>query len=166
MHGGVHAGGSYRVPHIEIACLRVYTNTVPAGHMRAPGAPQTLFAVESHMDMIAHELGLDPIEFRLRNVLAEGDASPLGERWRHIRGKETLLAAAQAAGWGTEKAPYVGRGIGATLDQISGGRQRAPEGRVDCNPNGVRKLLEPGPSGGHAQFPCASLDALEKQGLS
>jgi CO/xanthine dehydrogenase Mo-binding subunit len=112
VHGGVHAGGPYRVPHIEIACLRVYTNTVPAGHMRAPGAPQTIFAVESHMDMIAHELGLDPLEFRLRNVLAEGDASPLGEHWQHIRGKETLLAAAQAAGWNTEKAPYVGRGIG------------------------------------------------------
>jgi CO/xanthine dehydrogenase Mo-binding subunit len=112
VHGGVHAGGPYRVPHIEIACLRVYTNTVPAGHMRAPGAPQTVFAVESHMDMIAHELGLDPLEFRLRNVLAEGDPSPLGEHWQHIRGKETLLAAARAAGWDAEKAPYVGRGVG------------------------------------------------------
>jgi CO/xanthine dehydrogenase Mo-binding subunit len=90
----------------------VYTNTVPAGHMRAPGAPQTVFAVESHMDMIARELGLDPLEFRLRNVLTEGDPSPLGEHWQHIRCKETLLAAAQAAGWGTEKLPYVGRGIG------------------------------------------------------
>jgi CO/xanthine dehydrogenase Mo-binding subunit len=112
VHGGVHAGGPYRIPHIEIECLRVYTNTVPAGHMRAPGAPQTVFAVESHMDMIAHELGLDPLEFRLRNALVEGDASPLGERWRHIRCKETLLAAAQAAGWDTERPPYVGRGIG------------------------------------------------------
>ncbi|HXG20849.1 MAG TPA: xanthine dehydrogenase family protein molybdopterin-binding subunit [Methylomirabilota bacterium] len=112
VHGGVHAGGPYRIPHIEIECLRVYTNTVPAGHMRAPGAPQTIFAVESHMDMMAHELGLDPLEFRLRNALVEGDASPLGERWRHIRCKETLLAAAQAAGWETKKPPYVGRGIG------------------------------------------------------
>ena len=112
VHGGVHAGGPYRVPHIEIECLRVYTNTVPAGHMRAPGAPQTVFAVESHMDMIAHELGLDPLEFRLRNVLTEGDPAPLGEHWQHIRCKETLEAAAQAAGWNTEKPPYVGRGIG------------------------------------------------------
>jgi len=90
----------------------VYTNTVPAGHMRAPGAPQTVFAVESHMDMIAHELGLDPLEFRLRNALAEGDPSPLGEHWQHIRCKETLSAAAQAAEWDTEKPPHVGRGIG------------------------------------------------------
>jgi CO/xanthine dehydrogenase Mo-binding subunit len=80
--------------------------------MRAPGAPQTVFAVESHMDMMAHELGLDPVEFRLRNALAEGDASPLGEHWQHIRCKDTLLAAAQAARWGSEKPPYVGRGVG------------------------------------------------------
>src|SRR5215813_7020548 len=112
VHGGVHAGGPYRVPHIEIECLRVYTNTVPAGHMRAPGAPQTIFAVESHMDMITYDLGLDPLEFRLRNALTESDPSPLGERWRDIRCKETLLAAAQAAGWGTEKPQHVGRGIG------------------------------------------------------
>jgi CO/xanthine dehydrogenase Mo-binding subunit len=112
VHGGVHAGGPYRVPHIEIECLRVYTNTVPAGHMRAPGAPQTVFAVETHMDMIAHELGLDPLEFRLRNVLTEGDQAPLGEHWHHVRGKETLEAAAQAAEWNTQKPPHVGRGIG------------------------------------------------------
>jgi len=112
VHGGVHAGGPYRVPHLEIESLRVYTNTVPAGHMRAPGAPQTVFAVESHMDMMAHELGLDPVEFRRRNALAEGDPAPLGERWQHIRCQETLLAAVQAAGWGTAKPPHVGRGIG------------------------------------------------------
>jgi CO/xanthine dehydrogenase Mo-binding subunit len=64
------------------------------------------------MDMIAYELGLDSLEFRLRNVLTEGDPAPLGERWQHIRGKETLLAAAQAAGWGTEKPLHRGRGIG------------------------------------------------------
>lgn len=112
VHGGVHAGGPYRIPHIEITCLRVYTNTVPAGHMRAPGAPQTVFAVESHIDMIAHELGLDPLEFRLRNVLTEGDAAPLGEHWRHVHCKETLEAAARAAGWDTAKPARVGRGIG------------------------------------------------------
>jgi xanthine dehydrogenase molybdenum-binding subunit len=112
VHGGVHAGGPYRLPHLEIESLRVYTNTVPAGHMRAPGAPQTVFAVESHMDIMAHELCLDPVEFRRRNALAEGDPAPLGERWQHIRCQETLLAAAQAAGWGTAKPPHVGRGIG------------------------------------------------------
>ncbi len=112
VHGSVHAGGPYRVPNMEIEGLRVYTNTVPAGHMRAPGAPQVVFALESHMDMIAQALGLDPLEFRLRNALEEGDLSPLGEHWHDLRCKETLRAAAQAAGWGTKKVQNVGRGLG------------------------------------------------------
>ena len=112
VHGGVHAGGPYRIPHVDIEVVRTYTNTVPAGHMRAPGAPQVVFAVESHMDSIAHELGLDPLEFRLRNALEEGDRAPLGEEWRTIRCKETLRAAADTAGWEADKAPGVGRGIG------------------------------------------------------
>jgi CO/xanthine dehydrogenase Mo-binding subunit len=120
VHGGGHAGGSYRVPNIEIEVLRVYTNTVPRGHMRAPGAPQTIFAVESDMDMIAGELGLDPLEFRLRNALSDGDCGPLGEHWRQIRCKETLEAAAKAAEWGSEKARNVGRGI-AMYDREPGG---------------------------------------------
>ena len=112
VHGGVHAGGPYRIPHVDIEVFRTYTNTVPAGHMRAPGAPQVVFAVESHMDLMAAELGLDPLEFRLRNALEEGDRAPLGEQWRTIRCKETLQAAAKSAEWGTPKAPRVGRGIG------------------------------------------------------
>ena len=64
------------------------------------------------MDLIANEMGLDPLEFRLRNTLEEGDYAPLGEQWRMIRCKETLEAAALGGGWGTPKAPNVGRGIG------------------------------------------------------
>ena len=112
VHGSVHAAGPYRMPNVEIEVFRVYTNTVPAGHMRAPGAPQIVFGVESHMDLIAQELGLDPLEFRLRNTLIEGDAAPLGEKWKKIRCKETLEAAAKEAKWGAEKAANRGRGIG------------------------------------------------------
>jgi CO/xanthine dehydrogenase Mo-binding subunit len=120
VHGGSHAAGGYRVPNLEIEVLRVYTNTVPRGHMRAPGAPQTVFTVESHLDMIAHEIGLDPLEFRLRNVLSETDAGPLGEQWQQIRAKQTLQAAANAAGWNSAKRRFVGRGIG-TYDREPGG---------------------------------------------
>ena len=112
VHGSVHAAGPYRMPNVEIEVFRVYTNTVPAGHMRAPGAPQIVFGVESHMDLIAQELGLDPLEFRLRNTLVEGDTAPLGEKWKKIRCRETLEAAAKEAGWDTHKATNIGRGIG------------------------------------------------------
>jgi CO/xanthine dehydrogenase Mo-binding subunit len=53
--------------------MSVYTNTVPAGHVRAPGDIQIHFAIESHVDMIAREVGIDPLEFRMRNAIGEGE---------------------------------------------------------------------------------------------
>jgi CO/xanthine dehydrogenase Mo-binding subunit len=112
LHGGYgELAGAYRVPNCEIEVLRVYTNTVPCGHMRAPGAPQAAFAVESHIDMIAHEMGLDPLEMRRRNAITEGDLTPLGDRRRHLRCQETIEAGNRAFGWGKPKPVGVGRGV-------------------------------------------------------
>ena len=58
----------YRIPNYSFEMMSVYTNTVPGGHVRSPGETQTLFAVESHLDMIAHAIGADPIAFRLANT--------------------------------------------------------------------------------------------------
>src|SRR5262245_50899690 len=66
--GGASMGaGVYRVPNLLIESFCVYTNNIPCGHARSPGEPQMVFAEESHMDMIARELALDPAEFRRRN---------------------------------------------------------------------------------------------------
>jgi CO/xanthine dehydrogenase Mo-binding subunit len=111
LHGYSELAGSYRVPNCAIEVLRVYTNTVPRGHMRAPGAPQVTFAVESHIDMIAHAIGLDPVEMRRRNAIADGDATPLGDRRRLLRCRETIDAGARAFGWDTPRAAGIGRGI-------------------------------------------------------
>jgi len=112
LKGADHGGGAYRIPHVQIDSYMVYTNAVPCGHMRAPAKPQVVFAVESHMDMIAAEMGLDPYEFRLRNVLREGDVSPVGETWRNVRGEETLRRAAEVATWESPKEkPCLGRGM-------------------------------------------------------
>lgn len=112
LHGGYgELAGTYRVPHCAIEVLRVYTNTVPCGHMRAPGAPQVAFAVESHIDMIAREMGIDPVEMRRRNAIAEGDLTPLGEKRRLLRCRETIDAGARAFGWDKPKPADIGRGI-------------------------------------------------------
>jgi len=111
LHGYSELGGAYRVPNCAIEVLRVYTNTVPCGHMRSPGSPQISFAVESHIDMMAHEIGLDPVELRRRNAIAEGDLTPLGARRRHLRCRETIDAGARAFGWDKPRAPDIGRGI-------------------------------------------------------
>lgn len=111
-------GGPYRIPNFQIDSYMMYTNNVPCGSYRAPGEPQAVFAVESHTDMIAAEMGLDPYELRLRNVVQEGDVSGTGQRFNHLHGEETLRRAAEASGWGTPKAgpttkagPHIGRGM-------------------------------------------------------
>ena len=68
--------------------------------------------MESHTDMIAHEMGIDPYALRLRNVLQDGQVCATGGRYKHVRGEATLRAAVEAANWGAPKSgPYVGRGI-------------------------------------------------------
>ena len=105
-------GGPYRVPNFQIDSYMVYTNNVPCGSYRAPGEPQAVFAVESHTDMIAAEMSIDPYELRLRNVVQEGDVSGTGQRFRNLHGEETLQAAAESSGWNDPKPkPNVGRGI-------------------------------------------------------
>ena len=90
LRGADHLCGVYNIPHAKIDSYTVYTNNVPRGHMRSPAKPQVVFAVESHMDMIAHELGLDAYQFRLKNVMREGDASPVGRHWqRPARSRST-----------------------------------------------------------------------------
>ena len=131
IHGAIDAGGPYRLPNIEIEALRIYTNRVPGGHMRAPGGPQVVFAVESHMDMIAHELGVDPLEYRLRHVIEEGDETPMGHRFRDMRGRETLLAAAEASGWNQPKQPNTGRGL-SFYDRPPGGGASTVQVSVDA----------------------------------
>ena len=111
LHGYSELAAAYRVPNCTIEVLRAYTNTVPRGHMRSPGAPQVTFAVESHIDMIAHELGLDPLEFRRLNAITDGDLTPLGDRRRHMRCRETIDAGARVFGWDKPKAPGVGCGV-------------------------------------------------------
>ncbi|HEX2228356.1 MAG TPA: xanthine dehydrogenase family protein molybdopterin-binding subunit [Candidatus Binatia bacterium] len=65
--------GPYKLDHCKIDVLALYTNTVPAGSMRSIGGPQTIWALESHMDSIAGHCGIDPLEYRLRHLLQRGD---------------------------------------------------------------------------------------------
>ena len=122
--GADHLCGVYKMPHAKIDSYTVYTNNVPRGHMRSPAKPQVVFAVESHMDMIAQELGMDAYEFRLKNVMREGDASPIGHHWAQIKASETLEAAAKAANVGQPLPANTGIGMAMT-DLVQGTGQFA-----------------------------------------
>jgi putative selenate reductase molybdopterin-binding subunit len=121
--GGTAMGaGVYRIPNLLIEGFCVYTNNIPCGHARSPGEPQIVFAGESHMDMIAAEIGLDPAEFRRRNLLGEGDHLANGHHLEHVRAAETLEAALKAAHWAEPKpGPWIGRGIAMTHRHIGVG---------------------------------------------
>src|SRR6202165_4480828 len=73
--GTIHAGGPYYWPNIRIRGKAVATNTPPHGAFRGFGAPQSLFALERHMDRIAQVVGLSPIEVRRRNFLKPGQTT-------------------------------------------------------------------------------------------
>jgi CO/xanthine dehydrogenase Mo-binding subunit len=110
--GYANFAGAYRVPACRLEVLRVHTNRVPAGHMRAPGAPQMTFALESHLDMIAADLGVSPFEFRRRNAIVDGDESPIGDRREFIHCRAVIDAALAKWDWKSPKRENTGRGIG------------------------------------------------------
>ena len=109
--GGAGSATPYKIDNSYLEALQVYTNTVPCGFWRAPGAIQAVFASESHMDLIAKELKMDPAKFRMMNLVGEGDVNALGRTWGGVKAKETLKAALEAAGWKSPKRPNVGRGV-------------------------------------------------------
>ncbi len=73
------AAGPYRIPNAHIEGTVVRTNNPPCGAMRGFGAVQTCFGHEAQMDLLAAELGMDPVELRVRNALAPGDALITGQ---------------------------------------------------------------------------------------
>ncbi|HEY7067164.1 MAG TPA: xanthine dehydrogenase family protein molybdopterin-binding subunit [Chloroflexota bacterium] len=119
--GVAEAAGEYRIPNVRIESYQVYTNTVPCGHMRAPGEPQVVFAAESQLDVIARALGLDPYQFRLQNALREGDVSPIGHTYHDVHAVETLERAAMAADWGAPRPPGHGRGMAMAVKHANPG---------------------------------------------
>jgi len=102
--------GLYRIPDVKAQGYCVYTNKIPCGACRAPSAPQTMFALESHTDNLAHELRMDPMEFRLKNVLQKGDLNPIGQPLNPIALKDTIKKAADPSLWSRKRER--GRGIG------------------------------------------------------
>lgn len=103
--------GPYNVQNLLLESLAVYTNKVPTGSFRAPSGPMGNFAIEHHMDLIAEDLGIDPLELRLRNIVREGDLGPSGERLTSVSVEECLLKAADAIGWDRRR-PEANRGKG------------------------------------------------------
>jgi CO/xanthine dehydrogenase Mo-binding subunit len=113
--------GPYAIDHCSIDSYVVYTNKVYGTAYRGFGHLEVLWGIERAMDQMAHKLGLDPAEFRRRNLLKEGDTTITGEPFTAGHGKpvECLDAVAKAIGWGrpsgAPSAPHKVRGKGIAM---------------------------------------------------
>jgi len=96
---GFTAAGPYDIDNVHIDSYAVYTNRPPAGALRGFGIPQLCFAYESHTDLIARALGLDPLEFRRKNILREGRPQATGTIMRDAAIEAVLDRLAQRMGW-------------------------------------------------------------------
>jgi CO/xanthine dehydrogenase Mo-binding subunit len=109
--GPKEAAGPYKIPNVFIEEKIVYTNKIPCGHMRAPGDPQGFFANESQMDLVARRLKMDPVLFRKKNLLHDGDLSPIGHVVPHIKSDELVERAVESSGYRRRIRKHSGRGI-------------------------------------------------------
>jgi CO/xanthine dehydrogenase Mo-binding subunit len=143
--GGWHAGitgsflgGTYRIPNFDLTGYEVATNKTPTDAYRAPGGPQAYFALESAMDELASQLGMDPIELRLHNASREGDPTADETPWPRIAMVECLEAARRHPMYTAPTRP--GEGVGVALASWGGARSPAAAGcRVE--PDGSVSIL-------------------------
>ncbi len=110
----------YKIKHFRISGYRVYTNTPISGAIRGFGGVQSGFAIESHMDLLAEGIGMDPVEFRLKNI-TEPNMVTINKMILTSNGlKECIEKATQAASWkdkrGKQKHLCRGIGIGIAAD--------------------------------------------------
>jgi len=96
---GYTSAGPYRIPNVWIDSYCVYTNKVPAGAFRGFGVPQVIWAYDSQTDMVARAIGADPVEFRLKPALEEGERFATGTAVRSFGIKQAIRQAAQAIEW-------------------------------------------------------------------
>lgn len=126
--GVLHAGGAYHWESARIEGTSVATNTPPNGAFRGFGAPQTIWAIERHLDRVARELGRDPGQLKQQNLLGVGDTTPTGQVLRtSVGGAECVESAFTASDYlhKREEGPLVvgrkARGIGCAIFMHGGG---------------------------------------------
>jgi CO/xanthine dehydrogenase Mo-binding subunit len=104
-NGGFGTGGPHFIPNVWVDSYAVYTNIAPAGAFRGYGVNQAAWAYETQMDMIAERLGWDPLEFRMTNLLEDGQTVMTGEPMVDARFRELLGNAARWIGFDASAPP-------------------------------------------------------------
>ncbi|HET6821922.1 MAG TPA: xanthine dehydrogenase family protein molybdopterin-binding subunit [Anaerolineales bacterium] len=101
-NSAITSTGPYNIPNVKTDVYGVYTNHVPGAAFRGFGAPQALFMAEMQMNKLAEKLGMDPVEFRLKNALKDGDPMGVGTPSPSpVTVIQCIEAARDRIGWGT-----------------------------------------------------------------
>jgi CO/xanthine dehydrogenase Mo-binding subunit len=126
----------YRVPAARVEAIVAYTNTLPAGHARAPSQPQHTFAAESHLDLIASAMQIDPLELRERNAIRAGETDVEGAVWHDSQAPRVLATLRAASRSGGTLAKDHGRGVAFSARHVGRGKTSltitlATDGSID-----------------------------------
>ena len=149
-----HATGPYHVPHAKIDCYAMYTNNPPAGAFRGFGVTQSAFAVESNMDILAHELGIDPLALRRKNGLRVGSTTATGQVLRESVGLLDCLDWVESRVKASPQSPtlrqssgqvpdtQIGWGIAAAYKNtgFGGGAEDTSRAEVEIYPDGIAEI--------------------------
>ncbi|HEY64741.1 MAG TPA: molybdopterin-dependent oxidoreductase [Caldilineae bacterium] len=173
-----HAAGPYDVPNVKIDCYAMYTNNPPAGAFRGFGVTQSAFAIESTMDILARELGMDPFELRRINALRVGSITNTGqvlresvgllecldrvekavqEEMRRGSGAGTMASLPARRGWGLAVA-YKNTGLG-------GGAPDKAGAEVEVFPDGTAEVRTSSADMGQGLMTVVAQIAAEELGL-
>ncbi|HEY5645130.1 MAG TPA: xanthine dehydrogenase family protein molybdopterin-binding subunit [Pseudomonadales bacterium] len=146
----------YVLENFKIEGFDVLVNKPKVAAYRAPGAPQSLHAMESAMDELARELGMDPIELRLKNAVAEGAQAAYGPKFPAIGFRECLEAARNHPNYKKPVPEGAGRGVAAGF-WFNAGMQSSAE--VHVNEDGTVQLIEGSPDIGGSRASMALMAA-------
>ena len=151
----------YTCPNFLIEGYTVVVNKPKVAAYRAPGSPQSNFAGESTLDELARQLGMDPIELRLKNAVSEGSQSTYGPRFSKVGLRECLEAAKRHPNYAAELGENEGRGVAVGF-WFNGGNQSSAE--VLVNENGTVTVVEGNPDIGGSRASMA-LQCAETLGI-
>ncbi len=158
---GAMSVATYKFPNLKLEAYSVLTNTPKSAAYRSPSAPHAAYAVESVVDEIAIELGMDPIELRLKNAVVEGDLTAMGMPHPRIGLVECLEALRDSEHYQSEVPEGAGRGV-ATGFWFNIGQESSAT--VHVNANGTATVLTGSPDIGGSRASMA-LMAAETLGL-
>jgi len=166
--GMVRSVGPYCIPAVHVDSYGVYTNLPSAAAFRGAMSSQTTWTYESHMDTIAHRLGIDPLEIRRKNLLRSGDVFATGQEMHDVFYSECLEATTDRLGWdtrSTEKGESVlKRGYGMAVMMKSSPANSRSEARLELDTEGnvtlYTSVIEMG-QGAHTALAQIAAEAMQ-----